>query len=305
MALAVATDDDLAALRSAVQPVYDEIASDPSERRMARTRSRRSKRRSTRRPPPLSALNPASTVALEAGGFPNGTFVTTGITAEDIDRACGSGAAENLEQEEVDASHDRVRALRERSPPSNSFRSTTEPSNSARSGPPTPWFATASRSSKWVPRRRSRSTGRSMARSSSCPIPPTTPAIARATQVWVAPVGALRAHNAGDHRSDIGPDHARPDKMRVRLAMRAELSSRSAAGRRRHTTTSWSAVADESAASGTARSNVTNRPLPMDHRRAPTSARLTRPALAPGLATRIGVTRRPTANQHHPRPGSR
>ena len=35
--------------------------------------------------------------------MPNGTFVTTGITAEDIDRACGSGTTENLQQEEIDA----------------------------------------------------------------------------------------------------------------------------------------------------------------------------------------------------------
>ena len=68
MTLAAATDDDLAALRSAVQPVYDEIANDPAN--AAWLNQIEALKEEVDAPPATAECpQPTSTAAVEAGGF--------------------------------------------------------------------------------------------------------------------------------------------------------------------------------------------------------------------------------------------
>ena len=210
MTLAVATDDDLAALRSAVQPVYDEIASDPATAAWLepdRGAQRRGRRAARHRRVPCDRVD---------GRGRGGWRFLTGRSSHGDRRGHREGVRRQRSTTSSRPSTGSSRMVAS----STSFRSTTEPSKSA-SRRPTPWFAIASRSSNSARRRRSRSTGRSTARSSSCPISPTTSAIAPHHGVWESHPWVLveddlrparRAHNTGDHRGDIGPDHVRPTR---------------------------------------------------------------------------------------------
>ena len=237
MTLAVATDDDLAALRSAVQPVYDEIANDPAN---AAWLNQIEALKEEVDAPPATAECPQPSRRLRSRrvAFPNGTFVTTGSPPRTIDRACGSRVAENLEQEEIYAIFEN--GLVEHLIPLDDgtfefgpFRATYTVVRDRVEILEVD--ASAPFSFHWT------FDGTQLILSD----PPTTPAIASCRGVWVShpwvlveddrSPGAPRDHaDAEAHRAD----HVRPDEMRVRLAMRAELSSRSATVLWRHTTTS-------------------------------------------------------------------
>ena len=97
MTLALATDDEIASLRSAVQPVYDEIASDPENaawlNQIEALKDEVDAPVATTECPQTEA-----TVEVEAGAFPEGTFVHT-VTDEDFEKVCG-GEIDDFESTE-------------------------------------------------------------------------------------------------------------------------------------------------------------------------------------------------------------
>jgi TRAP-type C4-dicarboxylate transport system substrate-binding protein len=97
MTLAVATDDDLAALRTAVQPVYDQIAGDPDNAAWL-DRIEQLKEQVDATVATAECPQTAATVEIEAGAFPEGTFVHT-VTDEDFEQVCG-GEIDDFESTE-------------------------------------------------------------------------------------------------------------------------------------------------------------------------------------------------------------
>jgi hypothetical protein len=96
MTLAVATDDDLAALRSAVQPVYDEIASDPDN---AAWLDQIVELKEQVDAPVATTECPQTVAMVETGDFPEGTFVHT-VTDEDFEQMCDVEIDDDFESTE-------------------------------------------------------------------------------------------------------------------------------------------------------------------------------------------------------------
>jgi TRAP-type C4-dicarboxylate transport system substrate-binding protein len=96
MTLAVATDDDLASLRSAVQPVYDEIASDPDN---AAWLDQIVELKEQVDAPVATTECPQTVAMVDTGDFPEGTFVHT-VTDEDFEQVCDVEIDDDFESTE-------------------------------------------------------------------------------------------------------------------------------------------------------------------------------------------------------------